>query len=122
LNKDSLHELYSVADIGVVPSLHEPFGLVAVEMMMHGLPLIATATSGLNEVVDDTCGLKIPIIENQESVEIDSGLLAEKIKYLFQNPEDRQRMGQNARKRYEEKYSMEMFRKNMLNFYHSLYE
>ncbi|MDR2774162.1 MAG: glycosyltransferase [Tannerella sp.] len=49
-----------MADVGVVPSLFEPFGYVAVEMMMHRLPVVVTATSGMNEVMDDTCGLKVP--------------------------------------------------------------
>ena len=61
LDRASLLELYRVADVGVVPSLFEPFGYVPVEMMMHGLPVVATATSGLDEVVDDSCGLKVPL-------------------------------------------------------------
>jgi glycosyltransferase len=63
LEKDELYELYRIADIGVVPSLFEPFGYVAVEMMIHGLPLVATATSGLNEVVDESCGFKVPLTD-----------------------------------------------------------
>ena len=121
INKDKLYELYQIADVGVMPSLYEPFGYVAVEMMMHGLPLVATATSGLNEVVDDTCGLKIPLIEQPDRVEIDTDLLAEKIIYLLQHPEEARKMGRNGRKRYLKEYTSEVFRRNMLNFYQSLY-
>lgn len=58
LNKKDLNEIYQIADIGIVPSLFEPFGYVAIEMMMHELPVVATTTSGLNEVVNNACGLK----------------------------------------------------------------
>ena len=122
LEKKELYELYQIADVGVVPSLFEPFGYVAVEMMMHELPIVATATSGLNEVVDDCCGLKIPIIEHSDRIEIDSNLLAEKIIYLLEHPDKARKMGQNGRKRYLSEYSSEVFRRNMLNFYTSLYE
>ena len=73
MEKKELYEIYQMADVGVVPSLYEPFGYVAVEMMMHRLPIVVT--SCLNEVVDDTCGLKIPIIEYSDKVEIDTDLI-----------------------------------------------
>ena len=120
LEKKDLNELYQIADVGVVPSFYETFGLVAVEMMMHGLPIIATATSGLNEVVDDACGLKVPMIEHPEKVEIDTCLLAGKILYLLQHPVEAKEMGQNGRKRYLEMYSSKIFRRNMLQLYKSL--
>lgn len=121
LSRKDLYELYRLADVGVVPSLFEPFGYVPVEMMMHGLPVVATATSGLNEVVDESCGLKVPLSISDDKVEIDTDLLAEKIIYLLQNPEEAKRLGRNGRKRYLEKYSSEVFGRNMLAFYQSLF-
>ena len=117
-----LFELYHTADIGVVPSLYEPFGYVAVEMMMHGLPLIATETSGLNELVEDgKCGLKVPVRFGNEKEMIDIKLLAQKILFLLQNPDESDRLKNNARKRYEKMYTIETMGKNMFNFYDSLY-
>ena len=49
----ALHGLYSLADIGLMPSSHEPFGIVALEMMAAGLPLISTEVDGLGEIVTD---------------------------------------------------------------------
>ena len=121
LEKKELYELYQIADVGVTPSLYEPFGYVAVEMMMHGLPIVATATSGLNEVVDDTSGLKIPIIQHPDRVEIDTSLYAEKILYLLQHSEEAIKLGQNGRKRYEKMYTSEVFGRNMLDFYKSIF-
>ena len=122
LKKEELFEIYQLADAGVVPSLFEPFGYVPVEMMMHELPIIATTTSGLNEVVDESCGLKVPLIVSPDNVEIDTSLLAQKIVYLLQNPEEAKRLGKNGRKRYLEKYSSEVFGKNMIAFYKSLFQ
>ena len=51
--KDVLLELYTIADIGIVPSIHEEFGYVAVEMMMAGLPVIANKTSGLIDIFEE---------------------------------------------------------------------
>jgi len=122
LKQTDLYEWYRLADIGVTPSLFEPFGYVTVEMMMHGLPVVATDTSGLNEVVDDTCGLKVPLIEHPDRVEIDTTLLAQKILYLLQHSAEARKMGRNGRKRYLKEYSLKVFRKNMLEFYQSLYQ
>jgi glycogen(starch) synthase len=48
---DVLHSLYRLADLCVVPSLYEPFGLVALEAMASGCPCIVADTGGLREVV-----------------------------------------------------------------------
>lgn len=46
-----LRDLYAVADVGIMPSIHEPFGIVALEFMAMGVPLIATEADGLGEIV-----------------------------------------------------------------------
>jgi glycogen synthase len=48
---DVLHSLYRIADLCVVPSIYEPFGLVALEAMASGCPCIVADTGGLREVV-----------------------------------------------------------------------
>jgi glycogen synthase len=48
---DELHSLYRIADLCVVPSIYEPFGLVALEAMASGCPCILADTGGLREVV-----------------------------------------------------------------------
>jgi glycogen synthase len=55
-----LHSLYRIADLTVVPSLYEPFGLVALEAMASGCPCIVADTGGLREIVppDDRVGLR----------------------------------------------------------------
>jgi len=51
IGDDALHSLYRIADLTVVPSLYEPFGLVALEAMASGCPCIVADTGGLREVV-----------------------------------------------------------------------
>jgi glycogen synthase len=59
IGDDLLHSLYRIADLCVVPSLYEPFGLVALEAMATGCPCIVADTGGLREVVpNDDVGLR----------------------------------------------------------------
>jgi glycogen(starch) synthase len=53
IGDDALHSLYRIADLCVVPSLYEPFGLVALEAMASGCPCIVADTGGLREVVPE---------------------------------------------------------------------
>ncbi len=59
IGDDVLHSLYRIADVCVVPSIYEPFGLVALEAMASGCPCIVADTGGLREVVPhDEVGLR----------------------------------------------------------------
>lgn len=53
IGDDALHSLYRIADLCVVPSIYEPFGLVALEAMASGCPCIVADTGGLREVVPE---------------------------------------------------------------------
>jgi glycogen(starch) synthase len=59
---DRLHALYRIADLCIVPSIYEPFGLVALEAMASGCLCVVADTGGLREVVpgDGTVGLRFP--------------------------------------------------------------
>jgi glycogen synthase len=59
---DMLHSLYRVSDLCIVPSLYEPFGLVALEAMASGCLCVVADTGGLREVVpvEGTVGLRFP--------------------------------------------------------------
>ena len=121
LEKKELEELYQMADIGVLPSLFETFGYVAVEMMMHGLPVVTTSAHSLAELTEDGVNsLQVPVTEHPDRKETDTDLLAEKIIYLLLHPAESKAIGQNGRERYLKQYSSEVFRSNMLNFYTSL--
>jgi glycogen(starch) synthase len=57
---DMLHSLYRVSEIVIVPSIYEPFGLVALEAMASGCLCVVADTGGLREVVpqDGSVGLR----------------------------------------------------------------
>lgn len=59
IGDDVLHSLYRIADLTIVPSIYEPFGLVALEAMASGCPCIVADVGGLREVVpNENVGLR----------------------------------------------------------------
>ena len=60
IDEESLHKLYRIADVCVVPSLYEPFGITALEAMAAKTPLVASNTGGLSEIVEhEKTGTKV---------------------------------------------------------------
>ena len=59
---DMLHSLYRIADLSIVPSIYEPFGIVALEAMASGCLCVVADTGGLREVVpsDGSVGHRFP--------------------------------------------------------------
>jgi glycogen(starch) synthase len=71
MGDDVLHSLYRIADVCVVPSLYEPFGLVALEAMASGCPCIVADTGGLREVVPhEEAGLRFTTRDPSSLVEM----------------------------------------------------
>jgi len=60
LDEQSVRFLYQCADVCVVPSLYEPFGITALEAMAAKVPVIVSDTGGLTEIVEhDKTGVKV---------------------------------------------------------------
>jgi D-inositol-3-phosphate glycosyltransferase len=79
-------------DIAVVPSLTEAFGLVALEALACGVPVVASAVGGLQEsVVDGECGLLVQPNNPKQ--------LAEALIGLLSNAELRCRLAEGTRRR-----------------------
>ena len=58
---DRLPLYYTAADVCVIPSHYEPFGLVAIESMACGTPVVASSVGGLNfSIVPEETGLLVP--------------------------------------------------------------
>jgi glycogen(starch) synthase len=71
IGDDVLHSLYRIADVCVVPSIYEPFGLVALEAMASSCPCIVADTGGLREVVPhDEVGLRFRARDPQSLAEM----------------------------------------------------
>jgi glycosyltransferase involved in cell wall biosynthesis len=81
-------------DVAVVPSLYEPFGLVALEAMACGVPVVASAVGGLQEIiVDNESGILVP--------PGDSAALARALLELLKDEPRRLRLARGARRRAE---------------------
>ena len=121
IDKRQLYGLYTIANVGVVCSIHEEFGLVAIEMMMHALPLVVTDTSGLSElVIDGVSGLKSPIRRIKRKRSPDVKVLSEQIIKLLDSKTLALQLGRKARKRFLENYALEVFKKKMMSVYEAL--
>ncbi len=108
-----IHKYYAASDIFVFPTIYEPFGNVHLEALASGLPVITTNQSGAAEIIENGVhGFIIPAPE-------DYAAIAERIKFLLENPDHRKTISYNARKRAEE-FSIDRFIKNILNLYENL--
>ena len=91
---DQLPVYYSAADVCVVPSYYESFGLVAVEAMACGTPVVASRVGGLvSTVTDGVNGYLIPWRCPEP--------FAERLEVLLNNPELRENFSRSARKSVE---------------------
>ncbi|OKP98070.1 glycosyltransferase family 4 protein [Paenibacillus sp. P46E] len=88
---DSLEKSYllEIADVCVFPSLYEPFGIVALEAMGSGTPVIASDIGGLAEIVEHGRTGLISIPDEPH-------MLAGRILYLLRNPEEGDRLAEAA--------------------------
>ena len=96
------------ADALVFPTYYpgETFGLVLLEAMEYGLPCISSIVGGIPTVVDN--GVTGFLIEPMEVEK-----LADKMKWLIQNPEIGMDMGDMGHKRFEEKFTLQIFEQNL---------
>jgi glycosyltransferase involved in cell wall biosynthesis len=108
LYNDRKWKAYAGADIFCFPTHYsaESFGLVAIEAMLFGLPVVATNWRGLPDIVmDGETGFLVP--------PKDAKSIAERLENLILDPDLRVAMGAAGRKRYEEKFTVEKFRNSM---------
>lgn len=122
LTQQELHRLYAVADIGVVPSIHEEFGYVAIEMMMHKLPIIVSSSTGLAEIVEhEKTGLTTTIKTGPRNFLQSARNLSENIIRLIENPNLRQALAYAGRKKFKSHYDITLFKTRLLELYEKQY-
>jgi starch synthase len=96
--KPELIQLLTHASVFVCPSIYEPLGIVNLEAMACGTPVVATATGGIPEVVQDgVTGLLVPL-DADDSEQFARGL-ADRINRLLADPGEARRMGEAGRQR-----------------------
>ena len=97
------------ADIFVFPTFYhnETFGLVNLEAMQYGLPVISTEEGAIPEIVED--GVTGFIISKKNAFELSS-----KIEFLIKNPKIRKEMGTNGQKKFKSLFTLEKFEENFV--------
>ena len=119
VDKKTLYELYVISDIGVLPSLHEEFGLVALEMMMMKLPLIVGQTTGLSElVIHEDTGLHVFSQENDKEKSVSA--IQSAIMLLLNDTDKRIRLGEQGRMRYLRQYTRDEYSRRMNALYNKM--
>jgi glycosyltransferase involved in cell wall biosynthesis len=99
--------------IFVQPSMHEGFGLAALEAMASGLPVVASATGGLPELVEDgDTGFLVPVG--------DVDTLADRLGRLLEDEALRLRMGEAGRRRARDHFSVKAMGAKMAHVYDRL--
>ncbi len=107
---DELHELYAKASMLVLPSFGEGFGVVAMEAMSHGVPVIATTAGGLGWVIeDDVSGIVV------EPGDVDG--LRDAICRLRDDAALRARYGEGGRQRARERFGWDHVNELTLDAY-----
>lgn len=93
-SREELAALYRAAAVACVPSLYEPFGLVALEAMASGRPVVVSGVGGLAEIVEDgVSGFTVTAGDDLD--------LATRLAALLTSPELAEAMGTAARRRAE---------------------
>ena len=125
--QDDLIILYSHATVFVCPSIYEPFGIINLEAMACGTPVVGSAVGGIPEVVvDNETGVLVPIetISPHSSEPKDprkfSNDLATAVNHLMSSSEKLKDMGVKARERVERIFSWRSIARQTLAYYRDL--
>ena len=119
LDNKGLNLFYRIADIGVVPSIYEPFGYVLLEMMNWHIPVITTNIEGPNEIVDDgITGIKVNVeIDKSGERRIVSAELAERINKLLKSKTMASFLVNKAHSKLRKQFRSSFMVKNLIKVY-----
>jgi D-inositol-3-phosphate glycosyltransferase len=107
--QDTLPYYYSAAEVVVVPSHYESFGLVALEAMACGTPVVASETGGLAFLVrDGETGFHVPTADPEA--------MAERLRQLLRDDVLRQRLGRQAAE-YAKRYAWPLMAEQIIDLY-----
>jgi glycosyltransferase involved in cell wall biosynthesis len=98
LQEEKKRALYQLAEIAVIPSHYEPFGIVALESLVFGKPSIVSNTGGLKGIVEHK---KTGILTEPGDVEN----LVQEIQFLLDNEMEAKRIGESGRRLVEQLFS-----------------
>ena len=117
--QEKLKEIYNIADCSCVPSRREPFGLVAIEAMACGAPVVATNEGGLPDFVKEDVGRLVNVEDSKALAETITKILKGEIVF------DRNQISDNMRRLYSQDALITKFENvydqaiQQLNHFHS---
>jgi glycosyltransferase involved in cell wall biosynthesis len=113
--QNELYKYYSQSSVFVLPSIEDGFGMVIIQAMACGLPVICTTNTGGEDIVREGIdGFVIPIRDVEK--------LKEKILYFYENPEIAKQMGQNAKERVKSGFTWNDYGEKIYNAYKRILE
>jgi glycosyltransferase involved in cell wall biosynthesis len=112
-SEEKLAQLYSAADLSVVPSLQESFGLVALESLACATPVVSFATTGLLDLVKHRHNGYL-------AQPFEASDLARGIRWTLAGQDRRQQLGMNARELVEREFSLTLQAERYLSLYRDL--
>ncbi|SDQ00396.1 Glycosyltransferase involved in cell wall bisynthesis [Mucilaginibacter sp. OK268] len=109
-SSEDIKRAYAGCDIFVAPSRYESFGLIYIEAMSYGKPVIGLKAGGAMDIIKDNYNGLLAEPENVQS-------LVHQLSSLVENHELRKELGTNARKTVEDKFSDEELASNSIAYY-----
>ena len=114
VKENQLNKIYNKANIFILNSLEDGFGMVIPQAMSCGLPIITTTNTGASEIIEHNKeGFIIPT-KNKEK-------LKEKIKILYENENLSKEMSKNSLKKINNNFSWLSYGNEAINFYEQIY-
>lgn len=113
INKEQVYKFIQIADVGVLPSFSEQCSYVAIEMMMFGLPIVGTNSTGLEEMIEEgVTGYKVKLLEMEHDVLLPEDQLADRISKLL-NMAEIKTISNKSRQRFLDYYTIEKMHYNL---------
>lgn len=120
INRQEVMDWLSIADIGIISSYYEQCSYSAIEMMMHGLPIVASDGLGIRNMFVDGFNAQIAKIGDRSKLEEYQNNLANAIIKLLDSPKLCEILGEGTQKTYNTNYTVKKMKGNYKNLINSL--
>ena len=98
LNSKQVQKMYKCADVAVFPSTYEPFGIVALEAMLAGVPTVVSDIGGLNEIIEHR-------VDGMKSYAGNSNSIADSVLSLLYDPQLAANVSKKAKIKVKEEFN-----------------
>ena len=98
LNSKQVQKMYKCVDVAVFPSTYEPFGIVALEAMLAGVPTVVSDIGGLNEIVEHR-------VDGMKSYAGNANSIADSVLSLLYDPQLAANVAKRARIKVKENFN-----------------